>query len=99
MRRRPAKSTGAREYLIGEYERLIGMYAGMVATSPTCPWPAELAALRAGRPLVVGAWQVAEFLPLVLWRYERDVAHHVRVEPDGSITPVAVGGHPDPAGR
>ena len=53
----------------------------------TAPSRSRLDALTAGEPVVVAAWEVAEFLPVLLWRWQQRWGCDVRVEPDGSIVP------------
>ena len=77
-----------RALLLEELRELEETFGGRFPASEpetffTSPWPAEIAALEAGEPLVVAGWQVNEWLAV-----RPDANAHFRLEPDGSLTPV-----------
>lgn len=74
MSRRRAHGGTLRE----EYAVLLRRMCAMSCASlPTCPWPAQLAALEAGERVVVQGWEVGD---------GRDFNSYW-LEPDGSLTP------------
>lgn len=59
--RPPAGGSGLRAALAGYFENLIGQHQAAVAEAAEtypCPWPEQLAAVRAGEPITLHGWQV-----------------------------------------
>lgn len=77
----PGRDGGARQAHREKLVNLIDSYKGDVNATP---WPAQLAALDAGAPVVVGSWQVLpEFRPPGV-----GMTSTLRIEPDGRVVEV-----------
>lgn len=78
----PGRDGGARQAHREALVNLIDSYKGDDISAT--PWPAQLAALDAGRAIVVGSWQVLpEFRPPGV-----GMTSQLRIEPDGRIVEV-----------
>lgn len=79
----PGRDGGARQAHREKLVDLISNYKGDVTATP---WPAQLAALDAGEPVVVGSWQVLpEYRPPGV-----GMTSTLRIEPDGRVVEVTV---------
>ena len=81
VRRRDRRGTEVRASLTARYEAAVKrhpefMYAGH-------PWMLMLAKLRAGEPVVVPTWLVADF---IAGPVHEAPSQFVRVDPDGTLT-------------
>jgi hypothetical protein len=77
----PGRDGGARQ---AHREKLVDMISSYKGDVSQTPWPAQLAALDAGEPVVVGSWQVLpEFRPPGV-----GMTSTLRIEPDGQVVEV-----------